>query len=109
MRQISVFRLLSRDCAKLRDRILSWIVSKGRAAVFLSYVEAEASVKSQELSEFQKVCAMSFTNFTIFRLRDHRILKIVSQSRAVALLALIKVGVTHVPRFFENRAIRSQS
>ena len=36
MRQIGAFRTLRRDCARLRHRRMSWIVSKGRAAVFLS-------------------------------------------------------------------------
>ena len=38
MRQIDAFQPLRRDCAKLRDRKMSRIVSKRRAAVFLSYV-----------------------------------------------------------------------
>ena len=61
MRQISAFRSLRRDCTRLTDRKMSWIVSKGRATVFLSNIEAGTSVKSQ----FKKVCAMIFINFTI--------------------------------------------
>ena len=38
-RQISAFQPLGRDCTRLRDRRMSWIVSKGRAAFFLSYIE----------------------------------------------------------------------
>ena len=46
---------------------MSWIESKGRAAVFLSYIAAWKSVKYYVLSQFKKVCAMIFTNFAIFR------------------------------------------
>ena len=63
MCQIGAFQPLRRDYAKLRYRGMSWIASKGRAALFLSYIEAEVSVKSHELSEFQNVCAMIFTKF----------------------------------------------
>ena len=45
-RQIAAFRPLRRDCTRLSDRRMSWIVSKSRPAVFLSYIEAETSVKS---------------------------------------------------------------
>ena len=68
MRQIGAFLRLRRDCARLRDRRMSLIVSKGRAAVFLSYIAAGKSVKYYVLSQFNKVCAMIFSNFTIFRL-----------------------------------------
>ena len=62
MHQIGELRP-ERDCVRLRDRRLSWIVRKGRAAVFLSYIEAGAFVKPQVLSQFKKVCAMIFTIF----------------------------------------------
>ena len=67
---------------------MSFKVSKSRAAVFLSYIEAETSVESHELSEFKKVRAMIFTNFTVFRLldqiaRDSEVIEIVSKRRAV--------------------------
>ena len=83
MRQIGAFQPSRRDCAKLRDRRMSWIVSKGRAAVFLSNIEAEASVKSHELSEFQKVCAMIFKYFTILRLWERIKDYMNSQSRGI--------------------------
>ena len=38
--QIGAFQLLRRDCTRLRDRRMTWIVLKGRAVVFLSYIEA---------------------------------------------------------------------
>ena len=57
-RQIGGFRPLKSDLTRLRDRRMNWIVSKGRAAVFLSYIETEASVKSHVLAQFKKVCAM---------------------------------------------------
>ena len=60
MRQIGAFRPLRRDCVRLRDRRMSWIVSKRRAAVFLSHIAAETSVKYYEVSQFKKVCAMIF-------------------------------------------------
>ena len=52
MCQIDVFRPLGRDYSILRDRKISWKVSKGRVAVFLSYIEA----------------VMIFKNSWIFRL-----------------------------------------
>ena len=67
-RQFGEFRPLRRDCARLRDRRMSWIVSKGRAAVFLSNIATGTSVECYVLSEFKKVCAMIFPYFTIFRL-----------------------------------------
>ena len=66
--KIGGLRSLRRDCARLRDRRMSWIVSKGRAAVFLSDIATGTSVECYVLSEFKKVCAMIFSNFTIFRL-----------------------------------------
>ena len=51
MRQIGSFRPLRRDCARLAYRRMSWIVSKGRAAVFLSYIAAEKSVNITVKSE----------------------------------------------------------
>ena len=39
-----------RDCARLRARLMSWIISKRRAAVSLLYIEAETFVKSYVLS-----------------------------------------------------------
>ena len=39
LRQIGLFRPLRGDCTRLRDRRVSWIVSKGRAAFFISYIE----------------------------------------------------------------------
>ena len=82
-RQFGEFRGLRRDCTRLRDRRMSLIVSKGRAAVFLSYIAAGTSVKYYVLSQFKKVCAMAVFKFHDFstleadcaRLRDHRILK----------------------------------
>ena len=79
-------RPLRRDCASLRARRISEIVSKGRAAVFLYQIEPKRTVKSHILSQFEKVCAMIFTNFPIFstlradrgRLTGHRSLKFVS-------------------------------
>ena len=47
MRQIAAFRYLRIDCARLRDRRMSDVkrsVSKGRATVFLSYIDAGTSV-----------------------------------------------------------------
>ena len=52
-REIEKFQHFRRDCTRLRDRIMSMIMSKGRAAVFLSEIEAGSSV-------------MNITNFTIF-------------------------------------------
>ena len=46
LRQIGAFWPLTGDCTRLRDRRMSLIMSKGRAAVFLSYIEAGTSVKS---------------------------------------------------------------
>ena len=79
-RQFGEFRPLRKDCARLRDRRMSWIVSKGRAAAFLSEIANGTSVEYYLLSEFKKVCAMIFSSFTILRadcarLIDHRILK----------------------------------
>ena len=42
----------------LIDRRMSWIVSKGRAAIFLSLIEDETSVKSHALSKLKKISAM---------------------------------------------------
>ena len=67
-RQIGEFRPLRRDFTRLKDRRMSWIVSKGRTAVFLSYIAAGTSVKYYVLSQFKKVCAMIFSDFTTFRL-----------------------------------------
>ena len=36
VRQIGAFRPLRRDCTRLRQRRISWVVSKGRAFIFLS-------------------------------------------------------------------------
>ena len=74
---------MRRDFARLRDRRMSWIVSKGRAAVFLSGIANRTSFEYYVLLEFEKVCAMIFVKFYDFstlgadcaRLRDHRILK----------------------------------
>ena len=63
MRQIGAFRPLRRDCAKLRDSIMSWIVSKGQAGVVLSHIEAEASVESHKFLANQKVCAKQISEF----------------------------------------------
>ena len=41
LRQLGAFRPLRRNLAKLRDRRLSWIVSKRRAPVFLALIKAE--------------------------------------------------------------------
>ena len=41
---IGAFWLLRRDCTRLRARRMSWIVSKCRATVFLSCIEAGTSV-----------------------------------------------------------------
>ena len=38
--KIGGLRSLRRDCARLRDRRMSWIVLEGQAAVILSYMEA---------------------------------------------------------------------
>ena len=70
---------------------MSWKVSKGRAAVFISYIEAETSVESHVLSHLKKVCAMIFFKFYNFstltadsaRLRRQKILKIVLKRQAV--------------------------
>ena len=43
-RQIGEFRPLRRDFTRLKDRKMSWIVSKGRSAGFLSYIGAGTSV-----------------------------------------------------------------
>ena len=59
LRQIGAFRPLRRDCSRLRDRRMSWIVSKRRAAVFLS-------VESLILSAFKKVKDTNITNFAFF-------------------------------------------
>ena len=107
MRQIGAFQPLRRDCAKVRDRRV-WIVSNGRAAVFLSYME----VKSHQFSEFQKVCTIMVIYFKKIhdlstlradcgRLRDHRILKIMAKRRAVVPLCLIEAEVTPGQRFYE--------
>ena len=55
-RQIRVFRPLSRDYTRLKDRRMARIVPKGRTAVF----------KLNLLSQFKNVCAMILTNFTFF-------------------------------------------
>ena len=38
MRQIGTFRSLKSDCTKLRHRRRSWVVSKGRVSIFVSFV-----------------------------------------------------------------------
>ena len=43
MSQIGAFRSLTSDRAKLRDHRMSWVLSKGRAAIFLSKIGAEIS------------------------------------------------------------------
>ena len=68
MHQIGVFRCLRSDRARLRDLRMSWIVSKGRASIFLSESGAGKSVKLHVLSQFKTISAMIFTNFTIFLL-----------------------------------------
>ena len=40
-RQFGEFRALRRECTRLRDRRMSWIVSKGRAAIFYHTLELE--------------------------------------------------------------------
>ena len=65
-RQFGEFRALRRNRTRLRDRKISWIVSKGRATVFLSYIAAGTSVKYYVLSRIRADCA---------RLKDHRIMK----------------------------------
>ena len=60
MRKIGAFRSLRSDCTRLRHRRMSFMVSKGRAAVFLS---AGASVKSHVVSQLK---SPNFTNCTIF-------------------------------------------
>ena len=37
---VGSFRPMRRDFRRLRDRRISWIVSKRRAAVFISYIDA---------------------------------------------------------------------
>ena len=44
------FAPLRSGCTKLRHHRMSWIVSKDRVAVFLSYIKAEISVESHVLS-----------------------------------------------------------
>ena len=50
--RIGAFRPIRRDFTRLRDHRVLSIASKGRAAVFLSYIEPGTSVKS--LSQFKK-------------------------------------------------------
>ena len=56
---------------RVKDRRMSWLVSKGRAAVFLSYIKARTFVRSHVLSKFKEAWAMIFTNhiFLIVRVR----------------------------------------
>ena len=51
MHQIGAFQPLRRDRAKLRDRRMSWIVSKGRAAFFLSHIEALSNYTNTQNSK----------------------------------------------------------
>ena len=67
MRQIGALRLLRRYCTKLRHRIILWIVQKGRAAVFLSFIEARALFKSR-IRVPKSQCHDFLPDFTIFRL-----------------------------------------
>ena len=53
-RWIGAFRPSRRDCARLRDRRISWIVWKFRALLFLSLIEAEIFVKSDLPQQFKK-------------------------------------------------------
>ena len=66
--KIDAFPPLRRDCARLRDRRMSCLVSKGPAAVFLLNIKAGASVKSHVLSQFKKINSTNITNFTILDL-----------------------------------------
>ena len=53
MSQIGAFQPLRRNRAKYSDRRISWTVSKGRAAVFISYIKAEAFVPGfSQISRF---------------------------------------------------------
>ena len=52
MSQIGAFRPFRRNRARLRDRRMSWVVLKDRAAIFLSYIEDETSVKSRNSKKF---------------------------------------------------------
>ena len=70
MRQIGAFQPLRRDCARLRHRRMLWLVSKGRAAIFLSEIEDGTSVKPHVLSQFKKSIDRNITNFTILWLWD---------------------------------------
>ena len=54
LHQIGVFRVLTRDYARLRHRGMSWIAPKGPAVVFLSLMKAGTSVISQVLPPFKK-------------------------------------------------------
>ena len=82
-RQFGGFLPLRRESTRLRDRGMSWIVSKGRAALFLSCIVAGTSVKYYVLSQLKKFVLRFFFKFHDFsilradcaRLRDHRILK----------------------------------
>ena len=72
------------DCAKLRDRGSSWIVSRRRAAVFLSYIEDGISVQSHLVLQFKNISGISTGNFSIFRLweriaRDWEIKKLLKK------------------------------
>ena len=77
-RQISAFRPLGRDCTRLRDRKMSWIVSKGRAA--FSYHTLNISQITRTLKIQRSLC-YDFLKFHDFwtlrtyraRMRGHRI------------------------------------
>ena len=109
MCQISKIWLMRRDCARLKNRKMSWLVSKGRAAIFLSYIKARTSVESYVLSQIKKSLCHYFFKFYDFstltadyaRLRGQRILKIVSKRRAVVPESWIEAGVTPVSRFYD--------
>ena len=54
MCQIGAFRPLRRDCTRLRHRRMSWVVSKGRASIFIRLIEAGTAVKSYVLLPLKK-------------------------------------------------------
>ena len=63
-RQIGSFRPLGIYCTRLRDPRKTWLVSKGRAAVFHHTFKLEHLSNHTVLAKVKKVCAMSVKNST---------------------------------------------
>ena len=109
MRQIGALRPLRRNCARLRDRRMSWIASKKSDCGFSVIHWSWESYQTTCTFTIQKSLCNNFYKFHDFstlredcaRLRDHRILKIVSKRRAVIPLSYYEPEVTPVERFYD--------